>query len=121
MLLKIILVIVFVKILIDFLWITEGLAVKEIIDKVNNMNEGEFSLTEDVALQSMGQSKKPNHCNVNIIFPKLEVNKEFPNIDPETKKPKMVGSFPNGEDLFYSFQNIKKSAKPEDCDNIISP
>jgi hypothetical protein len=117
MLLKIILVIVFLKILIDFLWIKEGLAVKEII---NNMNEDEFSLTEEVALQSMGQRKKPNHCNVNIVFPKFDVNKEYPYIDPETKTQKMVGSFPDGEDLFHSFKNIKKVAKPEDCDNIIS-
>jgi hypothetical protein len=120
MLLKIILVIVFLKILIDILWITEGLTVKEIINEVNNRNEGEFSLTEEVALQSMGQPKKPNHCNVNIVFPSFEVNKEYPNIDPETKKPKMVGSFPDGEDLFHSFQNINKYAKPENCDNIIS-
>ena len=114
MLLKIILVIVFVKILIDVLWITEGLA-------VNNRNEGEFSLTEDVVLQSMGQSKTPNHCNVNIVFPSFQVNNKYPYIDPETKKPKMVGSFPGGDDLSHSFKNIKKTANPENCDNIISP
>lgn len=119
MLLKIILVIVFLKILIDFLWIKEGLSVKEINNNVNS-NEVGFSLTEEVTLQSMDQRKKPNHCNVNIVFPNFEVNKEYPYIDPETKKPKMVGSFPDGEDLSHSFKNIKKVAKPEDCDNIIS-
>lgn len=119
MLLKIILVIVFLKILIDFLWIKEGLSVKEINNNVNS-NEDGFSLTEETALQSMDQRKKPNHCNVNIVFPSFQVNKEYPYNDPVTNKPKIIGSFPDGEDLSRSFKNIKNVAKPEDCDNIIS-
>ena len=117
MLLKIILVIVFVKILIDNLWIKEGLTDKE----KKLLNEGDFSLTEDVVLQSMDKPKNPNYCNVNIIFPSFKVNEEYPYMDPATKTPKMVGSFNNdAQNLYNSFKNIKKAANPEDCDNIIS-
>jgi hypothetical protein len=117
MLLKIILVIVFVKILIDTLWIQEGLT---LTDSEKQIIHNDFSLTEDISLQSMDERKNPNHCNVNIIFPELEVNKEYPYIDPETKQPKIVGSYSNGQNLFNSLKNIKKAANPRDCDNIIS-
>jgi len=116
MLLKIILVIVFVKILIDYLCVKEGFTE----EKNKGVRSDDFSLTEDVSLQSMGGPKPLNYCNTNIIFPKLEVNKEYPYIDPESKRPKLVGSFSDGQNLFNALRNIKKAANPEDCDKIIS-
>jgi len=100
MLLKIILAIVCVKILIDLLWIKEGLL-----------------LMDDVMLHPIGdKSSEKINCNLNIVFPNFVVDKTYPVIDEVTKTPKDIGVYTNDPNLLYiGYNNILKASNPNYC------
>lgn len=85
MLLKIILVIVFVKILVEFLWVKEGLLDLDppILNRVNDT------------------TPKSENCNINI---------KFPNYDSVTNTYNNNNNY-----IFNNFSNIKKAANPDAC------
>lgn len=85
MLLKIILVIVFVKILVDLLWIKEGLLDLDppVLNRVNDT------------------TPKNENCNINI---------KFPNYDSATNTYNNNNNY-----IFNNFSNIKKAANPDVC------
>lgn len=85
MLLKIILVIVFVKILTDFLWVKEGL----------------LDLDPPILNPVTGEKVKPEVCNINIKFPNYDIDKNLYNN--------------NNNYIFNNYGNIEKAANPEIC------
>jgi len=97
MFLKIILVIVFVKLLTDLLWIKEGLP--GVIDQ------------EQLTTIKMSESDNAtaSSCNINIIFPN-------PVYYTNDKGEKVLSHYnTNNNYINNDWKNINKSANPDDC------
>jgi hypothetical protein len=95
MILKIILVIVFVKILVDSLYTIEGYVDLDVKPMT-------------VIPSTIKAEDKEKDCNINIVFP----NPEFENT-PSGRR--LVGYNNDKNSLYYGYMNIIRSANPNDC------
>jgi hypothetical protein len=100
MILKILLALVFVKLLTDRLWIKEGIGTEDMMG-LGLRNVTKYEPTNDPSVST--------RCSTNILFPQFVEDKKFPNKE-------RTGIYTNDNNFMYNnFRNIQKVANPDMC------